>query len=57
MLKHDGGTESVNDIMIHEDGKMYAYGMYRSAHFDYTATPIRVAEHIDLSTGNTIQGL
>ena len=53
----DGGTESVNDIMIHEDGKMYAYGMYRSAHFDYTATPIRVAEHIDLSTGNTIQGL
>lgn len=45
----DSGTEEADEIVMHDDGKLYAYVCFKDCHFDLTATPISVASHIDLS--------
>ena len=45
----DSGTEEADEIVVHDDGKLYAYVCFKDCHFDLTATPISVASRIDLS--------
>ncbi len=45
----DSGTEEPDEIVVHDDGKMYAYVCFKDCHFDLTATPISVASRIDFS--------
>ncbi|MBQ7428400.1 hypothetical protein [Butyrivibrio sp.] len=40
------GAETVDDINVHGDGKLYACACFRDCHFDLTATPMSNVQHI-----------
>lgn len=42
----DSGTEEADEIVVHDDGKLYAYICFKDCHFDLTAIPISVAPRI-----------
>lgn len=42
----DSGAETVDDINVHDDGKLYTCACFRDCHFDLTATPMSNVQHI-----------
>jgi len=42
----DSGTEKVEDINVHDDGKLYACACFSDCHFDLTATPMSNVQHM-----------
>ncbi len=41
---YDYGTETVSEVDVQSDGRLYAYSVYSDYHIDYSATPVEILQ-------------
>ena len=45
----DSGCDCLDDITYNDDGTLYAFGVYKDCHMDYTARPVSSVRHTNLN--------